>query len=104
VLLVESEDHPGPFGEQVAAVAGNLAELGERSLDVERFRSRVTAAVQAIWAVVIPSGSSSFLAWWPCLDRTSGPRQGLGVPKSASRCATRLRRYVRQESPATRNH
>jgi hypothetical protein len=26
VFLVESEDHPGPFGEQVAAVAGNPAD------------------------------------------------------------------------------
>jgi hypothetical protein len=32
---VESEDHPGAFGEKVATVACNLAELGERRVNVE---------------------------------------------------------------------
>jgi hypothetical protein len=34
VLLVESQDDPGPLGQQVAAVARNLAQFSERGLDV----------------------------------------------------------------------
>jgi hypothetical protein len=51
---VECQDHPGPFGEQVATVAGNLAQLGERRVDAERVAARM---VPAIPARVIPSGS-----------------------------------------------
>jgi hypothetical protein len=54
VLVVECQDHPGPFGEQVATVAGNLAQLGERRVDAERVAARM---VPAIPARVIPSGS-----------------------------------------------
>jgi hypothetical protein len=38
---VESHDHPGPLGQQIAAAASDLPQLGHRGLDVERFPARV---------------------------------------------------------------
>jgi hypothetical protein len=55
VLLVESEDHPGPLGEQIPTVAGDLAELGQRGRDVERWRLAWRDAVPAISALMMPS-------------------------------------------------
>jgi hypothetical protein len=43
VLVVECQDHPGPFGEQVAAAVRDLPQLGDRGVDVERFPARVAA-------------------------------------------------------------
>jgi hypothetical protein len=40
---VEREDHPGPFGEQVAATVRDLPQLRERRVDVERVSARMPA-------------------------------------------------------------
>jgi hypothetical protein len=39
---VKPEDHPGPFGEQVTAAVGDLAQLGECGVDVERLPAGMT--------------------------------------------------------------
>jgi hypothetical protein len=40
---VEAKCDPGPFGEEVAAAAGNLPQLGDRGLDVQRLPAHVAA-------------------------------------------------------------
>jgi hypothetical protein len=40
---VETECDPGPFGQQVAAAVGNLSQLGDRGLDVQRLPAYVPA-------------------------------------------------------------
>ena len=41
ILVAECQDHPGPSGEQLATVAGDLARLRERRVNVERSPARV---------------------------------------------------------------
>jgi hypothetical protein len=41
VLVVECQDHSGPFGEQVATAGRDLAQLGERDVDVQRVPARI---------------------------------------------------------------
>jgi hypothetical protein len=40
LACVEAKCDPGPLGQQVAAPVGNLPQLGDRGLDVQRFRLR----------------------------------------------------------------
>jgi hypothetical protein len=75
ILVVEAENHPGPFGEQVASVAGNLPELGDRRVDVERVAARLTRGGAgdpgACYAVRVRFAAGDGHAWTvPLIERT----------------------------------
>jgi hypothetical protein len=67
---VEAEGDPGPFGQQVAAAVGNLPQLGDRGLDVQRLPAYVAANSAGELGRDDPMGPVCGERW-PWLDRTA---------------------------------